>query len=208
MRLRYVKGSEEKIEKSPYTILDYKNYKGKVNKIFKNKNNILEIEIGMGKGDFIINKAKQNKNINFIGIEKYTSVLVRAVEKLEKESLDNLRILNIDANDIDEIFDKEVNLIYLNFSDPWPKEKHAKRRLTHINFLKKYDKIFKSNKHIIMKTDNRHLFEYSLISFINYGYKIINISLDLHKDEIFNIETEYENKFSKLGPIYMVEIIK
>ena len=206
MRLRNVKGASEVINNSPFIIKDYKNYKGKYNALFDN-NNPIRIEIGMGKGDFIIGMAKNNPDINFIGIEKYDSVLVRAIEKLD-DSITNLKLIRMDATEIDEVFDKEVDTIYLNFSDPWPKKRHANRRLTSTNFLKKYDNIFKNDKTIVMKTDNRKLFEFSLIEFSSYGYKIEDISLDLHKDNTEdNIETEYEKKFSSLGyPIYKVVV--
>lgn len=207
MRLKNIKGAKEAVLESNYVIHNYKDYKGKFNELFKNDND-LEIEIGMGKGTFIIEKAKQNPNINYIGIEKYDSVLLRALEKMD-DSINNLKFIRMDANEIEEVFNKEVNKIYLNFSDPWPKERHAKRRLSSDTFLKKYDSIFKSGNNIIMKTDNRKLFEYSIISFTNYGYHIENISLDLHSDPIPNIETEYEHKFSSLGQvIYMIEIKK
>lgn len=206
MRLKHVKGASEQIEKSEYIIKEPSNLSSK--KVFAN-NNPLYIEIGMGKGDFIINNAIKYPNINFIGIEKFDSVIVRAIQKLENTDIPNLRLIRMDAEEIDKVFDKEVDLLYLNFSDPWPKERHAKRRLTSENFLKKYDKILKSN-HIIMKTDNRKLFEYSIISFVDYGYKIKDISLDLYKDDIKdNIPTEYEKRFSSQGlPIYKIEVYK
>lgn len=202
MRLKCVKGAKEKIESSPYLIENIDNT--------FNNNNPLYIEIGMGKGKFIIENAKNNPNINYIGIEKYDSVIVRAVEKLDNIELSNLKILRMDATNIDQIFNKNVDLIYLNFSDPWPKARHERRRLSSHEFLKKYDKIFKKTNHIIMKTDNRKLFEYSVMSFTSYGYKINNISLDLYKDDIKdNISTEYEDKFNGLGqPIYMIDVEK
>lgn len=208
MRLRNVKGAKDIIDSSDYIIKDYLSYKGKFNRLFDNDNPI-HVEIGMGKGDFIINKAKMYPNINFIGIEKYDSVLVRAIEKID-ESIQNLKFIRMDANYIEDVFSNELDTIYLNFSDPWPKERHSKRRLTSLLFLKKYDSIFKDNKTIIMKTDNRKLFEFSIIQFVNYGYKIENISLDLYKDDVKdNIPTEYEKKFHSLGfPIYMVTVKK
>lgn len=207
MRLRNVKGANEIINKSELVIDNYKEYKSKFKTIFKN-NNPIHLEIGTGKGYFIINMAKSYPNINFIGIEKYDSVLVRALEKID--NLDNLRFIRMDATYIEDIFQKEIDTIYLNFSDPWPKERHRHRRLTDSYFLKRYDNLFKDKKHIIMKTDNRKLFEYSIIELTNYGYKIDNISLDLHKDDIKdNIETEYEQKFSSQGfPIYKIEVFK
>lgn len=209
VRLKHVKGADEKIKTSKYIILNPKEYKGRVNKLFQN-NNPIYIEIGMGKGKFIINNAIKYPNINFIGIEKYDSVIVRAVENLEDKEIPNLKLFRMDATNIEEIFDKEIDKIYLNFSDPWPKERHAKRRLTSDIFLKKYDNIFKNSKQIIMKTDNRHLFEYSLKSFTDYGYKIEDISLNLYEDEYpNNIATEYEEKFHSKGyPIYRVEVKK
>ena len=209
MRLKNVKGAKEKNESSNYTLLDYKNYKNDFKQIFNNDNPIM-IEIGMGKGNFIIENAIQNPNINYIGIEKYDSVFVRAIEKLEEKELNNLRLIRMDALEIDEVFSKEIDTIYLNFSDPWPKNRHEHRRLTSEVFLKKYDSIFKNIKHIIMKTDNRKLFEYSIMSLTNYGYKIEKISLDLYNDDISkNIPTEYEIKFHNKGfPIYMIEVYK
>lgn len=206
MRLKHVKGAEEKVVESPYVIKDIK--KGEFNKYFKN-NNPIHLEIGMGKGDFIIEKAKQNPNINFIGLEKQASVLIRALEKQEVLKLENLYFLNKDAKDINEIFEKEIDTLYLNFSDPWPKERHAKRRLTSDVFLEKYETIFKDIKHIEMKTDNKRLFEYSIKTLTNNNYKIIDIRLNLHEDDIDNIETEYERKFSSKGfPIYKIEVSK
>lgn len=208
MRLKHVKGSSEQIEISNYVIKNPENYKGKFNEIFNN-NNPIYIEIGMGKGDFIINNALLYPNINFIGIEKYDSVLVRAVQKLDDKDIQNLKLIRMNANEIENAFDSEISRIYLNFSDPWPKDRHEKRRLTSDIFLKKYENILKE-KSIIMKTDNRKLFEYSLVSFSNNGYKIKDISLDLHNDDITdNVQTEYEVKFSSKGfPIYKVEVFK
>ena len=208
MRLRNIKGAGEIIELSPYVLKNYKDYKGKFKKFFKN-NNPIYLEIGMGKGDFIVNMAKNNPNINFIGIEKYDSIIVRALEKI-KPDISNLILIRTDAENINDIFYNEIDTLYLNFSDPWPKNKHSKRRLTSNFFLKKYENIFSKNKNIIMKTDNRKLFEFSLIEFVNYDYKILDISLDLHNDDVANnVETEYEKKFVSLGfPIYKVSVIK
>lgn len=208
MRLRNVKGAKEEIEKSKYIIENYEQYKGKFINIFDNKNEIY-IEIGMGKGDFIKNMALKYPNINFIGIEKFDSVMVRAIQKLEETEIPNLKLIKMDALNIDKIFDKEITCLYLNFSDPWPKARHEKRRLTSDIFLEKYDKILKTKK-IIMKTDNRKLFEYSIKSLTDYGYKIDEISLDLHNDDIKdNVETEYEKKFTSLGnTIYRISVHK
>lgn len=207
MRLRNVKGANDTIEKSDYIIKDYKEHRGNFKNLFENKE--IHIEIGMGKGDFIIGMAKKYPNINFIGIEKFDSVMVRAVQKLEGTEIKNLKLIKMDAIEIDEVFKNEINCIYLNFSDPWPKERHKKRRLTSEIFLEKYDKILK-NKKIIMKTDNRKLFEYSIMSFNNYGYIIDEISLDLYKDDIKdNVQTEYEKKFvEKNNIIYKISVHK
>lgn len=167
MRLRNVKGSQEKILENPYTIqtdgTNGEDYKSLWNKnIFKNDNPI-HIEIGMGKGQFIMGLAAENPDINYIGIEKYSSVLVRALDKRESLETDNLIFLRMDAEDIAEYFAPgEVSRIYLNFSDPWPKDRHAKRRLTSSQFLARYDKILAKDGHIQFKTDNRPLFDFSL----------------------------------------------
>lgn len=209
MRLKNVKGAKEKIENSPYLLLNYGEYKGNFNRVFQN-NNPIKIEIGMGKGNFIIQNALKYPDINFIGIEKFDSVMVRAIDKLSNLEIPNLKLIRMDAIKINEIFDREIDEIYLNFSDPWPKVRHADRRLTSKVFLEKYDKIFKNQKHIIMKTDNRKLFEYSVISLTEYGYHINELSLDLYNDEIKdNIPTEYEIKFHDKGfPIYMIDVDK
>lgn len=211
MRLKKVNGAKEKIEASDYLIKDPINHRGKFNKLFKNKKPI-RVEVGMGKGNFILNNALKYPEINFIGIEKYDSVLVRAIEKIEEQDtiIKNLKLICIDANEINNIFDHEIDCVFLNFSDPWPKKKHTNRRLTSPIFLDKYDSIFKDNKHIILKTDNRKFFEYSVSSFSNYGYQINDISLNLHEDnEEDNIMTEYEEKFNSKGfPIYKLDTTK
>lgn len=209
MRLRNVPDAKNIIENSSYIIKDYKEYKGRYKELFNN-NNPIHIEIGTGKGNFIIGMAKMYPNINFIGIEKYDSVLCKAVEKLNNIELPNLRLIRMDANHIEEVFNKEINTIYLNFSDPWPKNRQEKRRLSSENFLKKYDDLFVKVKVIVMKTDNRKLFEYSIVSFTNYNYKIEELSLNLHNDDISNnIMTEYEEKFVLKGnPIYMIRVYK
>jgi tRNA (guanine-N7-)-methyltransferase len=199
MRLRNIKGAQDIISKSKYLIIDSSNYKGNFNKLFNN-NNPIEIEIGMGKGDFIIEKAKTNPNINFIGIEKYASVLVYAIKKLENIDLPNLKIINIDASLINETFSNEIDKIYLNFSDPWPKKKHANRRLTSHIFLDKYKYIFKKDFIIEMKTDNQKLFEYSICSLSNNGYILKYVTFDLYNDDLNgNVKTEYEKKFVSKG---------
>ncbi len=198
MRLRNVKNAKVIVENSNYIINNPEEYIGKYKNIFNN-NNPINIEIGMGKGDFIIGMAEKYPNINFIGIEKYESVMVRAIEKLANKKLDNLKLIRMDAIDIDKVFDKEINTIYLNFSDPWPKKRHAKRRLTSNIFLSLYDKVFKDISHIIQKTDNIGLFAYSLESLSKYGYTLDNVSLDLASEDIDNVVTEYENKFMNMG---------
>ncbi len=209
MRLRKVKNAQNIIDESQYIIKKPEIYKGNYKNVFENDNPIY-IEVGMGKGDFIIENALKNPEINFIGIEKFDSVMVRAVQKLEEYDIPNLKLIKIDALNIDNIFDKEISCLYLNFSDPWPKKRHTNRRLTSNVFLNKYDLIFKNTKKIIMKTDNRHLFEYSIKSLTDYGYKINDISLDLHSDnKLDNIETEYEKKFVSKGMvIYYIEVTK
>ncbi len=209
MRLKHVDGASEIIEEGTYYVKNPCCYKGIWQKVFQN-NYPIYIEIGMGKGDFIIENALKYPNINFIGIEKYDSVIVRAVQKSNELELSNLKLVRMDANFINDIFEREVDLIYLNFSDPWPKERHAKRRLTSPIFLEKYNSIFKSTGHIIMKTDNQSLFEYSLESFTNFGYKVVTETRDLYKENIAdNIATEYEKKFVKLGvKINRLEVIK
>ena len=199
MRLKHVKGADEIIKSGTYYIENYKELKGKWSKVFKN-NNPIYIEIGMGKGDFIIENAIKYPDINFIGIEKFDSVIVRAIQKSNELELNNLKLIRMDALEIDDVFDKEIDRIYLNFSDPWPKERHAKRRLTSPIFLLKYDKIFKKDANIIMKTDNNPLFEYSLESLEEYGYKIVKFTRDLYSEDTSdNIATEYEKKFVSKG---------
>lgn len=198
MRLKNIKGASERILEGKYFINNPNEYKGKWHKLFNN-NNPIYIEIGMGKGNFIIKNAIENPNINYIGIEMYDSVILRAVEKTNELELNNLYLIRTDARLIEDVFDKEIDLIYLNFSDPWPKERHAKRRLTSTRFLARYDNIFRGDNHIIMKTDNLDLFNYSVDSLKEYGYTINEISNDLHKEKDNIITTEYEDKFTSKG---------
>ena len=177
----------------------------------QNNDKKVYLEIGMGKGDFITKLSQLDKDSIFIGVEVSPPVLALAVKKLkryEKENkvkLNNLYFMSFDAIDIASIFQSEqIEKIYLNFSDPWPKKKHAKRRLTNEKFLAEYKKVLKENGRIEFKTDNRGLFEYSLVSMQNFGLKFIEVYLDLHKVDVFNIETEYEKKFSPFGPIYKI----
>ena len=204
MRLKHIKNAEEIISKSKYLVKNPKENKGKWNKVFNNDNNI-EIEIGTGKGKFIIEKAIENPNINFIGIEKYDSPLVSAVKKLEELELDNLKLICLDALEIEEVFDHEIDKIYLNFSDPWPKKRHTKRRLTSSVFLNKYESLFKNEKRIEMKTDNDDLYEFSSESFIENGYDIVKTDTNYYD----TIRTEYEDKFISLGKnINYISVVK
>ena len=164
-----------------------------------NNNNPIHMEIGMGKGEFILNMALNYTNINFIGVEKYSSVACVAIKKIRQYDVPNLKIMIVDACDLPEYLYGKIATIYLNFSDPWPKARHEKRRLTHENYLKVYDNLFGSKCHIVMKTDNDNLFAFSKESLKNYGYNIIKESGDLHNESINNIQTEYERKFSSQG---------
>ena len=204
MRLKHIKNAEEIISKSKYLVKSPRENKGNWNKVFNNDNNI-EVEIGMGKGKFIIEKAIQNPNINYIGIEKYDSPLVSAVKKLEELEINNLKLICLDALGIEEVFDHEIDKIYLNFSDPWPKKRHAKRRLTSSIFLNKYESLFKDEKHIEMKTDNDDLYDYSSESFIENGYDIVKTDTNY----LDTIRTEYEDKFISLGKnINYISVVK
>lgn len=198
MRLRNVKDAYKIVTESSYTVVNPSDYKGNFKSVFGNGNPI-KIEIGMGKGDFIIGMAKKYPDINFIGIEKYESVMVRAIQKLEGEELPNLRLIRMDAANILDVFDHEIDTLFLNFSDPWPKTRHEKRRLTSDLFLEKYDNIFIGNPHITQKTDNIGLFGYSLSSLSKYGYTLEKVSLDLENEDIDNVVTEYERKFMSLN---------
>lgn len=206
MRLRNIKGARDMIAESPLVVHEPKQFKGKWNEVFNNVHP-LRIEIGMGKGKFIHTLASQNPQINYIGIEKYSSVLLRALQKMEEEPLPNLLFIRMDAEDIVEVFDKEeVDSIYLNFSDPWPKDRHAKRRLPSREFLIKYDQFLKKDGVLEFKTDNKDLFEFALEELAPVGWEALKITFDLHHDSEMsegNIMTEYEEKFSSKGnPIY------
>ena len=198
MRIRNLKNTDELVSNSSYLVKNPNDYKNKWNKLFNN-NNPIHLEIGMGKGNFIINMALKYPNINFIGVELHTNVIARACKKLEELNINNLKLINVNADSLNDIFDHEIDLIYLNFSDPWPKKRNAKRRLTSDKFLSVYDNLFKDKKIIRLKTDNQGLFESSIISLTNYGYTIDEISLDLASTDIDNIETEYETKFKNMG---------
>lgn len=231
MRLRNIPGAREKIAESEYTVkeepapgvaVDIREHKagdkksdeggrmvlgdwkvkGHWTEVFGNDHPV-RIEIGMGKGAFIMEQARRNPDINFVGIEKYSSVLLRAIQKQEEEKLPNLKLIRMDAEYITDVFaPSEVDTIYLNFSDPWPKARTAKRRLTSRNFLAHYDKILKPSGTVEFKTDNNDLFDFSLEEIEPAGWKMICMCRDLHNDPVMNegnIMTEYETKFSALG---------
>ena len=207
MRLRNVKNKEKIMEQASYLITNPKEYRGKWKSYFSNDNPIY-LEIGMGKGKFIIENAKLYPNINFIGIEKFDNVLVKAIKECNIE-LPNLVFIRYDALYIDDLFYHDIDLLYLNFSDPWPKKRHQNRRLTSPIFLNKYNNIFSGNHIIEFRTDNRDLFQYSLVSFSQNGYILEDIFLDFHHDNKPLITTEYEDKFSSENcPIYYVKCFK
>ncbi len=202
-----IKNADRIVKDCPYVVNNPKTYKGKWNQFFQNGNPIC-LELGMGRGDFIIEMARKYPNINFIGLEAVDSQMVPAVQHLRNEKLANLKLICGDAMEIDQIFQKEIDTIYLTFCDPWPKKHDDKKRFTHINYLKKYDKVFKKQKHIILKTDNKGFFAYSLETLSNYWYTFKRVSLDLHHDEnpISNVMTNYEKQYFKEGrPIYYVD---
>lgn len=206
MRLRNIKGAEEFIANSIYVIQKPQEYRGKWNTFFENENP-LHIEIGMGKGKFIHTLAAQNPHINYIGIEMYSSVLYRAIEKRQEADLSNLFFIRMDARNLGDVFDRsEIGRIYLNFSDPWPKERHAKRRLTSPLFLEIYDTVLDPNGTICFKTDNRSLFDYSLETIEETSpWRVKDVTYDLHGSSFAaeNVMTEYEEKFSSKGmPIH------
>lgn len=199
MRLRNVKNAKEIVTNSSYVVHKPCEHKGVYNETVFHNFNPIHLEIGMGKGNFIIDKAIKNPDINFIGVEMYESVMCRALEKLQDKELPNLKLICMDAMGLDNVFAGEIETIYLNFSDPWPKKRHAKRRLTSHVFLPIYDKIFKDEKIIVQKTDNVGLFESSIVSLSTYGYTIEEISLDLASTGMENSLTEYEAKFMSQG---------
>lgn len=206
MRLRNIRGADEAVKSSIYCIQNPTTNKGKYHNLFNNQNPI-HIEIGMGKGRFIMELAKENPSVNYIGIERYTSVLLRALQKMEEQPLPNLRFLCVDAAELPDIFaSNEISRIYLNFSDPWPKDRHAKRRLTSSAFLSRYDKFLSKDGHIEFKTDNQGLFDFSIEEIPASNWKITTCTRNLHQDFLLNegnIMTEYEEKFSSIGnPIF------
>ena len=209
MRLRRVKNVEEKIKKYSHIIIENPMAnKGKWHELFGNDNPI-ELEIGMGKGKFIKSHALNNPNINYIGCELSDSIIYKAAKQVSELNIPNLKMINVDAFKLTEVFEKgEILKIYLNFSDPWPKSRHEKRRLTSSGFLNVYKEIIKENGELEFKTDNRKLFEYSLISFHKEGLEFVELSLDLHNSGIEGIiTTEYEDRFLQIGnPIYYIKV--
>lgn len=209
MRLRNKPWAQERIDQHPqYVVPNPEAVKGKWREVFE-KNQPLHIEIGSGKGRFVTEMAKANPEINYIGIEVYKSVLVDALDRVIEADLPNVKLLNVNADDLEKFFEKnEVDRVYLNFSDPWPKVRHKKRRLTFKSYLKSYENILPAGGEIHFKTDNQGLFEYSLMSFSAYGLLLTYVSLDLHhSDYEGNIMTEYEQKFSEKGNrIYRCEV--
>ena len=209
MRLRNIPGADDVIQNHPVAIKNEIEQKGKWHTVFGNENPI-HIEIGMGKGQFLLNLAKQNPQINYIGIERYSSVLLRALEKYDTEEfcdMKNIRFICMDATNLPEVFAVgEIDKIYLNFSDPWPKARHAKRRLTSKQFFERYDKILAFDGVVEFKTDNRELFEFSLEQVELAGWVLLAKTYDLHNDPTLsrgNVMTEYEEKFSGQGhPIH------
>ncbi len=206
MRLRNVSGSREVISASRFVVQDPKEHKNNWKELFGNSNP-LHIEIGMGKGRFIMDMARLNPDINYIGIEKYSSVLIRGIQKMEIEELPNLYFIRMDAEEIVEVFGQgEVSKIYLNFSDPWPKDRHAKRRLPSREFLNRYNEILSKEGNLEFKTDNKELFTFALEQLELANWHLDKVTYDLHNDESMmegNVLTEYEEKFSSKGnPIF------
>lgn len=202
MRLRNISGSRDVIAQSPYVVQKPQEQKGKWSELFGNDNPIY-VEIGMGKGKFLHTLAELHPERNYVGIEKYSSVLLRAIQKQEQREAVNLKLLRMDAEEITEVFGRgEVAGIYLNFSDPWPKDRHAKRRLPSAQFLARYDEIVSEGGFVEFKTDNRPLFDFALEQLDESAWKADTVTYDLHADEALmagNVMTEYEEKFSAAG---------
>lgn len=205
MRLRNIRGSREMVASHEYVVTEPEKYKGKWNTLFENSNPI-HVEIGMGKGKFIMQLAAANPDINYIGIEKYSSVLLRALEKSSEVELRNLYFIRFDAEYLNEIFgENDIDRIYLNFSDPWPKDRHAKRRLTSKEFFSRYNLCLKKVGQVVFKTDNRSLFDFSLEEVKIAGWELKDVTFDLHHSEYLegNVMTEYEERFVGMGnPIH------
>ena len=202
MRLRNVPGAREIMIENEFVFTEPENMAGTWKEVFGN-NNPVRIEIGMGKGRFVSTLAQLNPDINYVGIEKYSSVLLRAVEKQDELNLPNLRFIRMDAEAITEVFDRgEVDRIYLKFSDPWPKDRHAKRRLTSRQFFERYNIILKKDGQVEFKTDNRPLFDFSVEEVKEAGWQLRAVTYDLHNDAKLcegNVMTEYEERFSAAG---------
>ena len=207
MQYKKVNNADNILNNSKYLIKNPSNYKNNWHSVFNNNNKIM-LELGMGRGAFIIEMAKQYPNTNFIGLELDKNQTAYALERLVRENIPNLRIICDDAKNIINIFGKEIDTIYLTFSEPWPKKDDQRKRFTHESYLRLYDRVFKKNKHIILKTDNKILFASSLESLSNYWYTFDKVSLDLHNDErnIPNIMTDFEMQyFKEKRPIYYVD---
>ena len=207
MEYNTVKDADKILARSKYVVSNPHSYKNKWSDLFGNHNPI-HLELGMGRGEFIITMAKQNPKINFIGLELNESQTATAAQKLNNQNLPNLKLICADANNLIEFFGKEIDTIYLTFSEPWPKPIDEKKRFTHVNYLKMYDRIYKKDKHLILKTDNKVLFAYSIESLSQYWYEFRKVSMDLHHDErnIPNVMTDWEQKCVKDGKqIYYVE---
>lgn len=204
MRLRNIPGSRETIAESPFVVSNPAEHRGKWRELFGNSNP-LYIEIGMGKGRFLTDSAALYPDVNFLGIEMYSSVLIRAVQKAEETENfpQNILFIREDAVRLPELFSRgEADRIFLNFSDPWPKERHAKRRLTSDRFLRKYEMILSGGGSVYFKTDNEDLFDFSLESMRDCGWTLDRVSRDLHSDAVLmrdNVMTEYEERFSSAG---------
>ncbi len=198
MRYNTVKNASNILNSSSYLINEPGKYKGKWNSVFNNNNPIC-LELGMGRGSFIIEMAKKHPNINYIGLELDKSQTATAISNIRNDRINNLRMICADARNIIEYFGKEIDTIYLTFSEPWPKKQDEKKRFTHESYLKLYDRIFKKNKHIILKTDNKILFASAMESLSQYWYSFDKVSLDLHNDErkIENVMTDFEKQYFK-----------
>ena len=207
MRYNFVKDARDIMDKSSYMIKNPEKYKGKWKDVFGNNKPIC-LELGMGRGSFIIEMAKKHPNINYIGLELDINQAASAVNNIKNQKIDNLKMICADAKDIINFFGKEIDTIYLTFSEPWPKKHDEKKRFTHISYLKLYDRIFKKNKHIILKTDNKILFASALESLSEYWYIFDKVSMDLHNDErnIENVMTDFEKQyFKEKRQIYYVD---
>ncbi len=210
MRLRNIPGARDEMAVNPYVVQEERSWKGRFCELFGNTNPI-RLEVGMGKGRFLMEMAGQNAGINYLGIEKYSSVLLRALEKQEQMVLPNVRFLRMNAETLPDVFAPgEIDRIYLNFSDPWPKDRHAKRRLTSTEFLARYRMILKKDGIVEFKTDNPLLFDFSLEQAETAGWELLFCTRDLHHDPEAlkgNVMTEYEERFSAQGnPIFKMVI--